>query len=863
MFASCLALLPRLPLFRRAILFFSVVGFLVPGQGTEFPAGLAGYADHVKPFFEEHCFQCHGPEKSKGDITLHSLDGDLLAGLELERWELVLEVLKSGEMPPEDELQPSDERKSAVAKWIDAGLREAIRSASQVAPEPTARRLTNFEYQNTMRDLFGFELNLAEKLPEDPHKPYHFNNTAEFMLLGPDQVDRYLDNAREALASAIVDPGEPQVVRQEWTFDPRGSILAESQPDEVGVYGNRRGTVGNGVVLKRWPERGEYRIRIEAAAILPLGHDQVPLRLVMGSHLRSDAGTGDYEPVGSVLLKNKVDDLQEFEFRGRIENHPIQVGKVTDKGQLPSTRYLYAQNLFDNGRLNDHRRNHLDNDWKFDAPRVVVRSIEFEAPVADTWPPHHHTRILFDSPERESDPEEYVRLVLERFMGRAFRRPPSAQELERFFRLYQMLEPEFGTLEATMRETLSMVLIAPQFLYHTVAGDGVTIADYELASRLSYFLWGSMPDEELLVLAGKGNLKNPAILEKQVQRLLDDERSADFVENFSLQWLSLEKAKAININRDLFPRFLYTVPNGERRGQEVLFRPTIRDYMLQETSGFIAELIRGNRPVLDIVDSDFGWLNEPLAAHYGVDGVKGIGFRRVPLEKEDRLGGLLTHGSILVGNGTGSAPHPIYRAVWLREAILGDKVKPPPAEVPALSDTTGESAETAVSIKDLLRQHRTQEGCNDCHVRLDPWGIPFEEYNAAGQFQPVVPGPGTRIPRFSETVHRDLQGYEEALEKLLTVPVEASARVPHGPEIDGVDELKNYLLRDRAEDIVRNVTERLVTYGIGRELTYRDRYAIEALVKEAQGRDARWRDLVLSVCLSDLFLSPSPSTPDL
>lgn len=829
---------------------------------AEIPSGKTGFTSHIKPFFETHCVACHGPEKSKGKITVHSLDGELAAGQELERWELILDALEHKDMPPEDEeSQPTDAERVAVVKWIESGLHSYVKKASKVAAVPTARRLTNFEYQNTMRDLLGFELDFSQSLPEDPKKPYHFNNSAEFMLIGPEQVDRYLDNARRAMASAIVDPGEPEVIRKKWSYEPRGSTMAAHHSDEVHVYGGNRGSPARGVSFKEWPATGEYRIRIKAAAILPKGIPEVPLRLVMGTSLRSDAGTGTYYPVGTVHLSNDVDHLEDFEFRGRIENHPVHVGRVTKNGQEPNQRYIYAQNLFDNGELNDHRVGHQDGgSWGFDAPRAVVREIEFEAPVTEVWPPLHHTRILFDSPLRESDPKAYVREVLQKFMTRAFRRTVSEAEVNRFARLYEILEPEFGSLEATMRETLSMVLIAPQFLYHTVAGVELTSPQFELASRLSFFLWGSMPDDALLNAAWKGELDDPQVLEAHVRRLLNDERSGDFVGNFTTQWMSIEKMKAVNINLQLFPRFLYTVGAGERRGQEVLFRPTIRDYIHEETIGFVAELIRRNASVRNIVDSDFAWLNEPLAYHYGVDGVQGLQMRAVPIKPEHRLGGLPTQGSILIGNGTGSAPHPIYRAVWLREALLGDEVKPPPAEVPALTDSAGDSADEAVTIKDLLAKHREVESCNDCHVRLDPWGIPFERYNAIGKFQPVVPKEGTRVEGFLRTKHEDGEGYVTYLETLNKVTVDATARVPHGPEIDGMQDLKDYLLKERVDDIAENVIRRLLTYSLGRALTYRDRYAVEELVKKAKGSDYALGDMIVSVCLSDTFRKTPTNT---
>ena len=828
----------------------AIVVSLGATSAAEITSGPAGFRANVQPFFKDHCIKCHGPEKSKGKVTLHTLDGDLTAGRDLERWEKILKELKSGEMPPEDEKQPTEPERKALIGWIESGMRQFASNAAQTTPTPTARRLTNFEYQNTMRDLLGFELKLISSLPEDPVKPYHFNNTAEFMLIGPEQMDRYLECARRAMASAIVEPGVPKVHRTAQAFPTgkKAGVNAGEQGVELGVYGKEQSAL-----LKDWPKTGEFKIRVKASAILPPGDKEVSLRLVMGTTLRHDGGFGVYEPVGTVHLRNDPGQAREFEFRGRIENIPVELGAVTAKGQTPPKILINCQNLFDNGELNDHRKSAFDNSWSLEAPRVLLESIEFEAPVADVWPPEHHTRILFDSPLRKTDPNAYVREVLRRFMSRAYRRPVMTDEHDRFVKIYHVLARDLATLEEAMRETLALVLISPQFLYHSVAENGVATRQYELASKLSYFLWGSMPDDILFTLAAQGRLGDPAVIAAQVRRLLADKRSGDFVNNFTTQWLGLAKMKTVSINRDLFPRFLYLVHVGERSGQEVSFRPTIRDYMHAETVGFIAELIKRNVSVMAIVNSDFAFLNQPLAAHYGVPGVQGNELRPVPIKPEHRLGGLLTQGSILIGNSTGSAPHPIYRAVWLREAILGEEVRPPPAEVPALSDSAGDAAAKAITIKDLLRQHRKQESCNVCHTSLDPWGIPFEKYNAAGKFQPMVPKAGTRIRGFNKQSDNDLAGYEAYLKTINTVQVDADAQLPRGPKIDGMEELKAYLLKERADDIAANVTKRLLSYAIGRGLNYRDQFAAAELCNQTKKNHYRFQDVIVAICQSETF----------
>jgi hypothetical protein len=806
--------------------------------------------ESVQSFLKENCIRCHGPEKSKGKVTLHNFGEDAFAEKNLDTWERVLEVLESGEMPPDDEDQPEDNDRLSVSNWINEKLRTAVFDSKKEAKVPLVRRLTNFEYENTIRDLIGFQIKLIDNLPKDPVKPYHFNNTAEYMLMGPEQVDRYLENARKVMASAIVDSQKPEVHKNRQEWKPHGLDKGMAL-DEIGLWGNRRHSPSTGMGVKEFPKRGEFVIRFQASAILPPDIKAAPLRLIMGQHININSSTQQVEPVGTVILSNSPDEPKVFELRGRIENFPFTVGRLIKGRQQPDALHITPQLLYDDGTLNDVGY-YAGRSRGLTMPRAIINWMEFEAPIVDVWPPEHHTRILFESPLRESDPDAYVSEVIRRFTSRAFRRPSTDEEVQRFEKIYQLVLPELKTLEAAMRETLAMVLVSPQFMYHTVA-DGVTSPQYETASKLSYFLWGSMPDHELFQLAAEGKLMEPKVLETQVRRLLSDDRSQAFAHNFTMQWLSLAKMKTVPINQQLFPRFLYYVQRGERAGTEEPYRPTIRDYMLLESSGFFAELLRQNAPASNIVDSDFAYLNQPLAAHYGISGVQGNEFRLVRLKPEDPIGGMLTHGSVLIGNGTGSAPHPIYRAVWLREAILGDKVADPPADVPDLTETAGESAEKALTIKDLLVLHRKKESCNDCHFRLDPWGIPFEHYNAIGKYQPKVPKEGTRVSGFNPEQHRDLDGYAKYLDSINTQQIQANARVPNGPEVNGMEELKAYLLKERMEDVAKNILKRLMTYGIGRELETSDRFAIESIFEDSAKTGHKLQDMIVLVCKSELF----------
>lgn len=805
----------------------------------------------ARSFLAQHCIECHDANTHKGDVTLTGVGVSSLpreSALPQDKAELydrVLSVLESGEMPPADQPRPDKEAVNRIRKWLELQLQSSAEQIVGKHPITTTRRLTNFEYQNTMRDLLGFELQLLEDLPKDPITAYRFNNTSDMMRLGPEQVARYLATGRRAMEAAIVDPKKPEVHQWRTEWKPHG-LDRGLGGDELGVWGNRRNTPATGMGLRSIPRTGEYRIRMQASAILPPGIKELPLRLVMGFTLNVNSATQQMEPVGTVRLSNTPDEPQIIEFRGRIENHPAQLGKLQNGVRQPSTMVITPQNLFDDGTLNDGNRNVA-------MPRAVINWMEFEAPITEVWPPVHHQRILFESPLQEQDPPAYIRSVLQQFISRAYRRPATKQDIASFERIYKLLLPELKTREAAIRETLAMVLISPQFLYHTNSAGNSEWKAYEFASKLSYFLWGSMPDDELLQLAASGKLLDKKVVGEQVLRMLSDSRSSDFVKNFTMQWLSLAKMKTVPINRTLFPRFLYYVSAGERAGTEVPYRPTIRDHMERETIGFVQQLIQQNLPITNLVDSDFAYLNQPLAAHYGIENVKGDQFRVVPIQAESRLGGLLTHGSVLLANGTGSAPHPVYRAVWLREAILGDEVPPPPADVPALSESAGESGENAVGIKELLEKHRQKESCNDCHSRLDPWGIPFERYNATGQFQPNVPKAGTRVSGFYKHIHGDMNSYEAYLESINTESVDASAKLPSGETVRSLDDLKRHLLSNRKEEIAENIVRRFLSYAIGRELDWQDRFEVKRMLNELQKDDFRLRDMIVLICQSETF----------
>ena len=433
-----------------------------------------------------------------------------------------------------------------------------------------------------------------------------------------------------------------------------------------------------------------------------------------------------------------------------------------------------------------------------------------------------------------------MRTFIERLGRRMLRGPLEEREVDLFRGITTSLVANGGTYEEAVGLVLEAMLQSPRFIYRMENQQaGGRISDAEQSVRLSFLLWGAPPDEALNAAADKGQLGNASQLRAQVERMLKDPRAVERSMQFASEWLNLGYLANLRPDKQHFPNW----------------NPALAGDMRTETIAFFKEIVwKQNRPLSDLLNAQFTHLTPGLAKHYGLPTIaEGEGPQRYDLTKVPARGGLLTQGSMLIGNGTGSAPHPIYRAVWLCEAILGDDVADPPADVPALSDSAGESAEKALTIKDLLAKHRQKESCRDCHARLDPWGIPFEHYNAIGKYQPLVPKEGVRVSGFNLQTHGDLAGYTDYLKTLNTERVDATARVPRGPEVNGMADLKAYLQKDRRDEIAENLLRRLLSYSLGRDLTPRDRFAVDAMLQESATHEHRLLDMIVTICQSPLF----------
>lgn len=781
-------------------------GLLLAGESPEFERD-------VLPVLTARCIGCHGPDTQEGRVRLDTLSMNLVDDrADAETWHEVLNVLQKGEMPPEGETPLTEAERRTVVAWVSSAIAKAVEAGRRTDGRVVLRRLNRVEYQNTMSDLLGIDMNFVRDLPPDSPSEDGFTNDGGALRMSSLQLEAYLATARRALGRVIVSGPAPKQFDYEFEESNVGGWLGKVE------FSNRLQRMQRflATMKKEYPEQGDFLIRARVSAELVPDASYPLLEVSLG-----------YRPDTKILFDEV--DVVEFtspeertlEFRGRLEDFPLP---VRGQGKYPGL-VVRLRNAEDDGsplpkaekREKGDKRKGTFFPPEPDRSTLVVHAVEFHAPVFDAWPPAAHRSILFDSPLRESDEKAYVTEVLERFASRAYRRPATDEEVAKLVDFYTEVRPTFPAFEEAIRETLAYVLIRPEFLYLVEpSGDEKRPADdWELASRLSYFLWSTMPDERLRTLAAAETLHKPKTLAAEVDRLLADPRSQRFVDQFTSQWLGLEVVDRVAVNPEFHPDF-------DNR---------LKTDMQSETQRFFGELLGHDVSALRLLDADFTMLNERLAKHYGIEGVRGETFRRVPLPANRRRGGVLGHASMLLANSTGGDSHPVRRAVWIRDRLLGDPPAPPPPNVPTLDEADPEFLK--LSVREQLEIHRNTPACASCHDGIDPWGIALEHFDAVGLWRDEV---------------RRLEG-----RKTTTSPVDASDVLPDGSEIDGADALRTHLLTERRDDFARTLVERMLTYALGRRLELTDLTTVDELTDEFVENDCRLRDLVRTIVASEPF----------
>lgn len=789
------------------------------------------YADAVKPVLAKYCFECHGAEKQKGDLRMDTLDPDLLKGEDAETWHDALNQLNLGEMPPPKSPQPSVAERRVMVDWMTKSLREAARAKRFADGRVLMRRLTRYEYQNTMRDLLGVDLDFAKELPPEPASPEGFLNNAATLEMSPMQIETYLNVARKALAVAIVEGARPEAIRVSQTNTTRGQL-----PNKP-VAGLPPAHPEFALDLKEFPRSGAFRVRVTAKAAIPKAAGFPRIQISLG-HVPGIIHVPRKE-IGEIELSSQ--SSRTYEFVARMEDFPqpgpVAFGRSGFKGMIVLLDYEDADGK--ELRYPDRRYVQIPPKPKKGAKpkplpkapafgsrlEIAVESVEFEGPYHPTWPPASHRRLMGERAEGLSE-SAYARARLKGFMRRAFRRPVKVGEVETYGKMFDRIRPGVETLEAAMREVFAAVLVSPHFLYvvevRHQTGAAQRLGDHELATRLAYFLWSTMPDGRLMKLADEGRLSRPAVLQKEVKRMLEDRRSHEFARRFADQWFDLGALDRVAVNPEFYPKF----------------DNALKEDMRRETYGFFNQTLRRDLSALELLDSDWSLMNRALARHYGITPLpRSRRFERVTLKPEDRRGGVLGHASFLLGQSGGERGHPIKRAVWILDRLLDAPPAPPPPDVPELDAESPSLA--GLTVKEQLALHRERESCANCHRGIDPWGIPLEHYDAVGLWRENTP---VRIGK---------KGAKPAK----PVANDAATELPDGTTIRGVDDLKRFLKEERKEWFARSLVKRLMSYALGRSLDLGDQPAVEALTKKFVQDDFRVGQLIVELVTSETFRS--------
>ncbi|MFM8471803.1 MAG: DUF1592 domain-containing protein [Limisphaerales bacterium] len=755
-------------------------------------------------FLKEHCLRCHGPEKVKGDLRLDQLETDFSKPSVFERWREVMTRTQSGELPPKKEVRPAAAATQAFVKQLNARL-DAASAQHRAAGRTVSRRLNRVEYENTVNDLFGVSVMVKEMLPEDA-VAQGFDNVGAALNVSPVLIERYLDAAEVALNAAVAPVHKLESTKERFNlYDslPTWFVAGVWQQDDGVILFRSSGDSASDLRKFKAPAPGRYKFRIAASAHnspTPLAMSVWLGNFVVSGNFSRHAGYFDAPP-------GPQPTVIEFEEQLGAKNDTIKVTPVA----LPFV-YLNHKNM-----------------PEYPGPGLKIHWMEVEGPFPETWPTESYRRVFGDVDPKAGTLADAEKL-LRAFLPRAFRRPVGEEEVKPFVAVMANALEMKQPFESALRAGYKAVLTSPKFLYFREPTG--PLDDHALASRLAYFLWSTMPDDALLALAAKGELRKSDVLRARVERMLKHPKAKAFTENFTGQWLSLRDIAATTPDKQLYPEF-----------EEWLQRS-----MVGETHAFFEVLLKENLSVKNFVDSDFAMLNGRLARHYGIPDVHGVAIRKVALKPEWHRGGVLTHASVLKVTANGTSTSPVLRGVWLLDHMLGKPAPPPPPNVPAIEpDIRG-----ATTIRDQLAKHRATENCAGCHARIDPPGFALENYDVIGGWREKYRIAATDRKQWVNNRVGPLAKYLAAWQYGEGRAVEAGDELTDGRKFATIGEFKQLLLA-HPERIARNPSEKLVTYATGQPVGFGDHAAVDKILAEVKPTDYGLRSLVHAVVASELF----------
>jgi hypothetical protein len=762
---------------------------------------------------DEYCVGCHNERARVGGLALDTLsraDVSVNPGV----WEAVVRKLRAGAMPPPGRLRPRVDRTSAFVSGLERTL-DAAAAARPNLGSSGIHRLNRAEYANAIRDLFAVDLDVRNLLPADDANTHGFDNIADVLSVSPVLLERYLTAAR--MVGRLVVGETPAAVAEVYRL-PR-MLQQDTRMGEDLPFGSRGGLA----VHHAFPVDGEYQIKVKLQGnnydyIRGIGSPhKLEIRIDGTRVKRFTFGGEDHGTPAPASFAGAVEGNPEWEkYLHDADEHlhasvPVKAGR-----RLVAVYFVEDAAVVPDGILQPKQSGYplSVNEMRDGHPLLDSMAISGPHAVSGPGDTPARQRVFVCRPTGAADEEPCAGRILSSLARRAFRRPATRADVERLFRFYVSGRPE--GFDVGIQRAIERLLVDPEFLFRIertppgVASATVhRVSDIELASRLSFFLWSSIPDDPLLDLATQGRLGDPAELERQVGRMFRDARARRaLVDNFAGQWLELRNLRGLTPDPDLFTDF----------------DENLRDAFERETELFLDDHMRADRSVVDLLTADYTFANEQLARHYGIPNVYGERFRRVDLRtsKQPRAG-LLGHGSILAVTSYPNRTSPVVRGKWLLTNVLGAPPPPPPPNVPALKDRDENGRPT--SVRERLTVHRANPVCSTCHAQMDPLGFALEHYDALGRWRTTDDG-GT--------------------------PIDATAVLTSGEKFQGLEGL-GAVLKDRREDFVRTLTEKLMTYGLGRELTAAEQPAIRRITHEAAGQDYRWSALILGIVKSMPF----------
>lgn len=765
-----------------------------------------------------YCVTCHnGRLKTAGFVLdpaglTHVADG-------VETWEKVVTKLRNGAMPPPNAARPDETTLRSLTTWIERELDRVAQTSPDPGRTSTFHRLNRVEYRNAVRDLLAVDVDAAALLPGDDIDEQGFDNMADVLTVSPALLDRYLSAARKIARLAIGEPPLGPAIESYKT--PLLLVQDDRMSDEL-PFGSRGGLA----FRHQFPVDGDYKITIRLQRnyvnyIRGLGtRQQLDVRIDGARVKRFQVGgegdgkgrTAPASYAGNIFGDPEWENYALYADKGLSIDVPVKAGPHTvgisfardltaDEGVLQPRQSVFAV------AINDMRDGN-----------AAIEEVTVGGPYAMGGPGDtpSRQRILLCRPTRTSEETACAQKILGALARRAYRRPVQSTDVTTLMKFYASGRAENNSsFDRGLQLALERLLISPDFLFRVerdpagvTPGAAYTLSDVDLASRLSFFLWSSIPDDALLDLAERGTLRSPNVLRDQVRRMLADDRSRALVENFGGQWLRLRDLSSVVPDPIEFPEF----------------DENLREAMKKETELFVESQLRENRRVWELLQADYTFVNERLARHYGIRDVYGSHFRRVGLDPDQtaRRGGLLGHGSLLTVTSYPNRTSPVLRGKWILANIFGTPPPPPPPDVPDLP-TKGEGGQAA-TVRERMARHRQNVVCSVCHAPMDPMGLALENYDAVGSW-------------------RQAEG---------ALPIDASGVLPDGTTFRGPAGLKT-LLMERREQFVRTTTEKLLSYATGRAVGLRGRAYVRDIVKSAAGNDYRWNAIILGIVESTPF----------